>query len=138
VIGTNAFRDWRRPIGESGDLADVIAAILSLAAQISNETKIPMSKFYSGFASLAKQYPDLLPDVHTTNVGGIVHAPELSEALEGAQRIGVGISNPTFQNLFFLDMDRAQNVLGLIQKREGKEFIERLRPLAQTFAAYIK
>jgi len=130
------LRDWRRLVGETGDLADIIVATLSLASTEHNVSRIRLVDFYSIFDQLQKEFPDLIPPLHSTRANDYVYSKKLASALESALSIGIRISNPQFQ---FLEVEEAigKGNLDRIQKRAGEAFIERLKPIAKRLSELV-
>lgn len=127
------LRAWTRPLGENGDLADVILATLSLASRDHQLTRVRLDAFDRAFAELQHQFPKLIPSLLVSSVGDEVYSERLGEALENALRLGIRVSNPQFQ---FLEVtpDRATLNIARLTQRVGEAFIEAVGPLSAAFA----
>jgi hypothetical protein len=136
IYKDSRLRDWRRLVGVTGDLADIIVATLSLASTEYNVSKIRLVDFYSIFDQLQKEFPDLIPPLHSTRANDYVYSKKLASALESALSIGIRISNPQFQ---FLEVEATlgKGNLERIQKRAGEAFIERLKPIAKRLSELV-
>lgn len=131
------MRDWTRLVGETGDLADIIVVVLSLASAEHNLPKVDLDRFYGVFSELQEQFPEVIPDLDATTLNGYVYSRALSDALENALRLGVQIANPRFQYLE-ISKDRARTNLERIGARTEQGFLEALRPVAGTFAQKVQ
>jgi hypothetical protein len=131
------MRDWTRLVGETGDLADIVVAVLSLASADHNVPKVDLDRFYGVFSELHTEFPDVIPDLDATTLNGYVYSRVLADALENALRLGVQIANPRFQYLE-ISQDRARTNLERIGARTEQGFLEALRPVAGTFAQKVQ
>jgi hypothetical protein len=131
------MRNWTRLVGETGDLADIVVAVLSLASTDYNVSRVELDRFYGVFNELHTEYPDVIPELDATTLNGYVYSRALSDALENALRLGVQIANPRFQYLEIVQ-DRAQKNLERVGARTGRQFLDALRPVAQTFAQKVQ
>lgn len=136
-----AFSDWTRPLGEPGDLADIIVATLSLASELGAK-KVSRPDFYEIFSQLGTEFPDVFPPMIFTRTGDYLYSKTLGSALEQALRSGLEVMNPRFFYFGVLTPeDAARNVdlikgnLDLIKQNTGEAFIGRLRLVAKRFAA---
>jgi len=131
------MRDWTRLVGETGDLADIVVIVLSLASERYNVSRVELDRFYGVFSELHHEFPQLIPELDATTLNGYVYSRALSDALENALRLGVQIANPRFQYLEILQ-DRARTNLERVGARTGADFLEALRPVAETFAQRVQ
>ena len=136
VFKDSRLRNWRRLVGETGDLADIIVATLSLASTENDVSRIRLVDFYSIFDQLQKEFPDVIPLLHSTRANDYVYSKKLAGSLESALSIGIRIANPQFQ---FLEVDETigKSNLERIQRRAGEDFIERLKPVAKRLAELV-
>jgi hypothetical protein len=131
------MRDWTRLVGETGDLADIIVVVLSLASVDHNLPKVDLDGFYGAFKDLQAEYPQIIPELDATTLNGYVYSRALSDALENALRLGVQIANPRFQYLE-ISPDRARTNLERVGARAQKGWVDQLRPVAGKFAEKIQ
>jgi hypothetical protein len=134
MLNDPKLRDWRRHVGETGDLADIIAVTLSLASTRHGVSKIRLNDFYRQFGRLATKFPEVIPELHMTSIAGFAYSRPLGEALEEALRLGPDIANPRFQYIVVQPNDGTRN-LERIRKRAGQLFIDKLQPVAADLAA---
>jgi hypothetical protein len=92
--------------------------------------------FYSIFDQLQKEFPDLIPPLHSTRANDYVYSKKLASALESALSIGIRIANPQFQ---FLEVEKTigEKNLERIRRRAGEAFIERLKPIAKRLSELV-
>lgn len=133
---TARMRNWSRLVGETGDLADVVVATLSLASMNHKLLRLDLDQFYDVFSSLQKDFPKLIPELHATRLNGYVYSKPLGDALENALRLGVQIANPRFQYLEVPE-DRAQKMLEGLRVRAGDEFVTSLAEVADELATRV-
>ena len=131
------LRSWRRLVGETGDLADIVVATLSLASMHYGVAKVSLSDFYEEFGKLQQEYPNLIPDLQTGREAGVIYSKVLGDAVESALRLGVDIANPRFQYLV-VSPDKGERALQRLRKRTGDEFIDKLEPVAASLAAALR
>jgi hypothetical protein len=133
----STLRRWTRPVGETGDLADVIVTVLSLASVDHNVSKVRLSDFYQVFSQLQSEFGDRIPNFYVSHIADYPYSKTLSEAVENALLLGVQIANPRFQ---YLEVTRqtAQRILHNIKERAKEDFIENLRPVACRLADNLK
>ena len=124
---------WNRPLGEPGDLTDIIVVVLSLAHE-HGFTKVSRPDFYEIFSQLRSKYPTVLPEMVFTRAGEYVYSKTLGNALERALRSGLDTMNPRFFYFGVLKKEDAERNLALIKANTSNEFIDGLRPLAEDFA----
>ncbi len=127
------MREWTRLVGETGDLADIVVAVLSLASAEHNLPRVDLDQFYGAFTDLRAKFPNVIPELDATVLNGYVYSRALSDALENALRLGVQIANPRFQYLEISE-DRARTNLQRVGARTGPEFLTALGPVAESFA----
>jgi len=127
---------WARPLGEPGDLADVIVATLSLAHAF-GFTKVSKPDFYKIFSQLTEEFPDLFPPMVFTQTGDYLYSKTLGDALEQSLRTGLVPMNPRFFYFGLQTPDQAGRNLELIKENNDDRFIERLKPLAERFATLV-
>jgi hypothetical protein len=128
---------WRNPVGQPGDLADVVVGVLSLANVCHKIQKVSKPDFYRISLRLAAEFPDLFSGVVFTQTGEYVYSKVLGDALERALRLGVEVMNPRFYYIGVHDeVDAARN-LNLIRENAGKDFVEALKPIANRFVTLL-
>jgi hypothetical protein len=133
----STLRSWTRPVGETGDLADVIVTVLSLASADHNVSRVRLSDFYQVFSQLQNEFGDRIPDFYVSHIAGYPYSKALSEAVENALRLGVQVANPRFQYLE-VTKQATERILRNIRGRAGEDFIDGLRPVAARLADNLK
>jgi hypothetical protein len=131
------MRDWTRLVGETGDLADIVVVVLSLASTDYNLPRVDLDQFYDVFSKLHTEFPEVIPELDATKLDGYVYSRLLADALENALRLGVQIANPRFQYLE-ISQDRARTNLERVGARTGQSFLDALRPVAGAFAERVQ
>lgn len=120
---------WNRTMGENGDLADVVLGAISLASVDHGLERLSLDDYYRIFVRLREDFPDLIPELFTTNWEVSVHSKVLSDALEKALRLGLDIANPRF---FYIEVKKQSGIQNIrwLEGRTGGPFIQKLKPLA--------
>lgn len=125
------MRRWNNAIGEKGDLADIVVAIIALA-ETQGRVKVRLDDYYRVFVLLSESFPSLFPVIDKEKAGDYIYSKALGNALQGALGIGLQIANPMFQYLQIPEGQCTQ-VLTRLERRTGPRFVSRLRPVAIKF-----
>jgi len=136
-------RDWRKLVGESGDLTDVLLAILCHAS-MAGLSKISNHDLYESFAQLEKEFPDLIPDLlfecktmeWDAKPSSHWTSHRLDKAIDPALLLGLGFSPDG--NHFEIREDKTQLILGRLRKRVGEEFVRDLEPVGRRLDELMK
>ena len=62
------MREWTRLVGETGDLADIVVAVLSLASAEHNLPRVDLDQFYGAFTDLRAKFPNVIPELDATGL----------------------------------------------------------------------
>lgn len=127
----------RQRLPKQEDLADIIVATLSMAAEQAEKTRVDMTDFYVLFEKLQKEFPDVIPAFGVIRSGPFVYSKTLGHALEEAITRGVQIANPRFQFLEVNTQCARRNLVSL-ERRRGKEFQEELKPVVARLRALLQ
>jgi len=113
-------------------LRHLVLAILSLASQ-GGRARVPISKFYTGFAALVDISPKEFPPIHFVRTPHSCYSKRLDDALQGLVGYSLELPNPSLQDIE-VPVDVAARHLARLQHRYGADFIKRIRPLAESFS----
>lgn len=136
-------RDWRKLVGEPGDLTDILLATICQAS-MAGSSKISNHDLYESFAQLEKEFPDLIPDLlfecKTLKWDGKPYphltSHRLAKAIDPALLLGLEFS--PYGNHFEIREDKAQLILGRLRKRVGEEFVRDLEPVGKRLGELMK
>ncbi len=134
TLNDEKLRRWQKLVGETGDLADIVVATMSLAKVEHKVEKIPVVDFFRIFDQLQKEFAHLIPPLYTTHTGDFMYSRKLASALENALRIGVHVYSP---QLLTVEETIGKGNLERIRKRAGEAFIEKLKPVAKRMSELV-
>ena len=126
IIRGSEFRPWNKLVGKPGDLTDAIVAIISLATlEFGMRGIYRKSKLYEIFPRLSKEFPQVL----------LPYFPgEFSYFLEKAFELGLELGG---QYEVEISREGAKKYLNWLESEVGKEYVDRLRPIAERLARMV-
>ena len=130
------FREWRRPLGELGNFADRLLAILSHAS-VAGVPEIRDSDLYESFAQLEQEFPHLVPRLLMRQQPSF-YSRRLGETIGELVWLGeLEISASTFRD-YEIASENAEQNLTRLRESVGDDFVDDLQPVGVRLAEFVK